>query len=202
MPILLSILAAFFVPLSSFGIIGETLNPESFSGRPCRRGESDPKVCLVCTVFHESRGESEAGKVAVARVVLSRLEKGFARSLCGVIFAPGQFSWTYGRPITLPHADALREVVEATNTALRLGGNGATHFHNRGARVDWGRRGCYVHSEIGSHRFYTCRSDIDSILRNQAQLAAWDAPNEVRDYATSGSHELVNEGIFHHHLEL
>ena len=54
---------------------------------------ADDVTCLSHVIWHEARGEPEAGKRAVAEVVLNRVESGkFGSDVCSVIYWPGQFS--------------------------------------------------------------------------------------------------------------
>ena len=53
--------------------------------------------CLAVATYFESKGEPLAGQLAVARVILNRAESGrFARTVCGVVRQPGQFSFVRG----------------------------------------------------------------------------------------------------------
>ena len=49
--------------------------------------------CLAETVYHEARGESIDGQMAVAETVINRVRSGdFPRTICGVVRQPGQFA--------------------------------------------------------------------------------------------------------------
>ncbi|MBL0916583.1 MAG: cell wall hydrolase, partial [Sphingopyxis sp.] len=63
-----------------------------------RPAELDPELrCLAGAVYFESRGESLAGQLAVAHVVINRANSGrFPKSLCGVVHQPSQFSFVRG----------------------------------------------------------------------------------------------------------
>lgn len=53
------------------------------------------RECVEKNIFHESRGEPLEGKIAVAQVTFNRLNDGrWGQSLCDVVFAKSQFSWT------------------------------------------------------------------------------------------------------------
>lgn len=53
--------------------------------------------CLATAVYFESKGEPLEGQLAVAQVILNRVESGrFASSICGVVNQPRQFSFTKG----------------------------------------------------------------------------------------------------------
>ena len=53
--------------------------------------------CLAGAIYFEARGEPLAGQLAVAEVILNRTASGrFAKSACGVVTQPGQFSFVRG----------------------------------------------------------------------------------------------------------
>jgi len=53
--------------------------------------------CLAGAVYFESKGETLAGQLAVAKVILSRATSGrFPKTICGVVFQPSQFSFVRG----------------------------------------------------------------------------------------------------------
>ena len=56
--------------------------------------------CLASAIFFEARGESFEGQLAIAQVILNRVNSGrFASSICGVVIQTGQFSFVRGRSI-------------------------------------------------------------------------------------------------------
>ena len=54
-------------------------------------------ACVATAIYHESRGESEKGQLAVARVIQNRVFNDFAPTACGVVYQKSegqcQFSW-------------------------------------------------------------------------------------------------------------
>ncbi|HIE75488.1 MAG TPA: cell wall hydrolase, partial [Gammaproteobacteria bacterium] len=51
--------------------------------------------CLALNIYHEARGESHDGQVAVAAVTLNRMQSAsYPDTVCGVVWQPHQFSWT------------------------------------------------------------------------------------------------------------
>lgn len=119
--------------------------------------------CLTEALYFEARGESLEGQIAVAEVILNRVDSGlYPRSVCGVVKQRGggscQFSYVCdGR------TDKMRET-EAANLAGRIARamlddaprlltEGATHFHSRGVNPDWSRRFDRT-AKIGAHTFY------------------------------------------------
>lgn len=62
---------------------------------PCHAKPKHELKCLAETIYHESRGESYYGRLAVAQVVINRVNSpGWPKTICGVVFQRGQFSWT------------------------------------------------------------------------------------------------------------
>ncbi len=56
--------------------------------------------CLSKNIYHEARGENVDGQLAVALITLARtLEFGYPKTVCGVVYQPKQFSWTFDREI-------------------------------------------------------------------------------------------------------
>lgn len=95
--------------------------------------------CLLCNCYHEARGESRDGKIAVLKTVLSRMEdRRFPSTACGVVFQRSQFSWTSKRSpnisVSKPEdRQSLNDCREAVNTALNEGPNGILYFYNEDA---------------------------------------------------------------------
>ena len=52
--------------------------------------------CGAQNIYHESRGESNLGQIAVAQVVRNRVESPkYPNTICEVVWQPKQFSWTH-----------------------------------------------------------------------------------------------------------
>ena len=52
--------------------------------------------CGAQNIYHESRGESNLGQIAVAQVVRNRVEsQKYPNTICEVVWQPKQFSWTH-----------------------------------------------------------------------------------------------------------
>ncbi|MGC2855987.1 cell wall hydrolase [Novispirillum sp. DQ9] len=127
---------------------------------------------LARTLYGEARGESLAGKEAVACVILNRVARAQARGgshwwgrdVAGVCLKPWQFScWN----ATDPNRDKLLSVTESDRAfracldvadralagTLADSTRGATHYHTRTVTPAWsrGRTPC---AEVGAHVFY------------------------------------------------
>lgn len=100
--------------------------------------------CLAGAVYFESKGESLAGQLAVARVVMARAKSGrFPSSLCGVVFQRSQFSFVRGggMPPISKGSNNWRNAVAiskiALNDAWKSPVEGALFFHARYVSPGW-----------------------------------------------------------------
>ncbi len=100
--------------------------------------------CLASAVYFEAKGESLAGQLAVARVILARANSGrFPSTLCGVIFQKGQFSFVRGASLPSIQTDSKhwRNAVAISNIALdnkwQSPVEGALFFHARHVSPGW-----------------------------------------------------------------
>jgi spore germination cell wall hydrolase CwlJ-like protein len=122
----------------------------------------EARVCLALNAYHEARGESFDGQVAVGQVALRRAGLDY-RHVCGEIYRPGQFSWTSDRPrgSHLPSDPAWSWAVAAGDAALRWAttgegadhSQGATFYHARSVTPYW-TRGLERVAVIDQHLFY------------------------------------------------
>lgn len=127
---------------------------------PGKREEA--KVCLALNIYHEARGESYEGQVAVAQVTLRRAGMDYRRA-CAEVYKPHQFSWTAARERhgKLPTGDAWQWARAAAEQAMewaRTGeghdfSRGASHYHTVDSRPYWSREFDQV-AVLGDHIFY------------------------------------------------
>lgn len=123
-------------------------------------------VCLARNIYYESRGESLQGQVAVAKVTLTRLDEGYARTVCGVVNqrspAGCQFEWVCNQSLPRPAGQLWQQAValsalllHAPRDTVEDPTNGATHFHATYIkwRPKWARDKDSV-QRIGNHIFY------------------------------------------------
>ncbi|AQX55064.1 cell wall hydrolase [Priestia flexa] len=126
--------------------INETLKiPSSIS--------STDKDLLARIIHAEAKGEPYAGKVAVATVILNRVDDdAFPNSIREVIYQKGQFEPVSNGEINKP-ADA--EAKKAVNEALALhgGGSGSLFFFNPSKTDNQWLRQKEVTTTIGDHVF-------------------------------------------------
>jgi len=122
--------------------------------------------CLAKNIYYESRGESLQGQVAVAKVTLTRLDEGYARTVCGVVqqrsTAGCQFEWVCKESLPRPAGAVWQQAVaisalllHAPRDTVEDPTNGATHFHATyiNWRPGWARDKDSV-QRIGNHVFY------------------------------------------------
>lgn len=100
--------------------------------------------CLAGAVYFESKGESLAGQLAVARVVMARANSGrFPSTLCGVVFQKSQFSFVRGggMPPIATGSTHWRNAVAISKIALagrwKSPVEGALFFHARHVSPGW-----------------------------------------------------------------
>jgi spore germination cell wall hydrolase CwlJ-like protein len=122
--------------------------------------------CLRRAIYFEARGEEIEGQFAVAEVILNRLDSaGFPKTICGVVKAAGNGSCAFSY-ICDGISDEMRDP-EAADRAGRIARamidgaprgltNGATYFHARWSRPDWGH--VVKTAAIGGHLFYRMAS--------------------------------------------
>jgi spore germination cell wall hydrolase CwlJ-like protein len=118
--------------------------------------------CLTEALYFEARGESLEGQVAVAEVILNRVDSPlYPRTICGVVKQRGgggcQFSYVcHGKTKMRDQAAANlagRIARAMLDGAPRVLTDGATHFHTRGVKPSWSKRFAKTAS-IGAHLFY------------------------------------------------
>lgn len=113
--------------------------------------------CLATAVYFESKGEPLEGQLAVAQVILNRVEAGrFGSSICDVVTAPRQFSFVRGGQMPSPRTQASWQTaraiaVIATADAWREIVPDATHFHAVYVNPGWRMRRV---ATVGRHIFY------------------------------------------------
>jgi spore germination cell wall hydrolase CwlJ-like protein len=131
------------------------------AARPAPEGDAEWQ-CLTEALYFESRGESLEGQIAVAEVILNRVDSPlYPRTVCGVVKQRGgggcQFSYVCKGTHRMRERDAAdlagRIARAMLDGAPRLLTDGATHFHARHVRPGWSKRFAHTTS-IGAHVFY------------------------------------------------
>ncbi len=118
---------------------------------------TDEMMCLASAVYFESKGEPLDGQLAVAQVIMNRVESGrFGRDVCGVVKAPKQFSFVRGGALPQPTNMAQWETAKAV-ALIAVSGSwpevapDATHFHATRVNPGWKLRRV---ATVGQHIFY------------------------------------------------
>jgi spore germination cell wall hydrolase CwlJ-like protein len=100
--------------------------------------------CLAGAVYFESKGESLAGQLAVARVVLARTQSGrFPTTICGVVYQPSQFSFVRGGKMPRISTSSIQWQNAVAIARIALDGSwkspveGALFFHARYVSPGW-----------------------------------------------------------------
>jgi len=116
--------------------------------------------CLAMNIYHEARGETVKGKLAVAAVTMNRVKsKYYPDTVCGVVWQSKQFSWTGTK--TEHHAvNETQAWVNAIEIAQMFidGGNWegvgeATHYHTIAVSPNW-KNDDQLIGQVGNHLFY------------------------------------------------
>ena len=126
--------------------------------------------CLTTAVYFEARSESTLGQLAVATVILNRVQTSNF-SICGVVYKGAnrfnacQFSFACdGKPDHVNDARAWKTAIEVTNLAIAgdttiMGGPmqvlaGATNYHADYVNPNWSKSLTRL-TQIGRHIFYS-----------------------------------------------
>jgi len=132
---------------------------------------ADSLKCLALNIYHEARGESDAGKLAVGQVVMNRVvDPGFPNDVCAVVQQKGQiftdrchFSWWCDGLSDRPReaqawsaAQGLAQKILAGQAEDPTGG--ALWYHADSVAPDW-RTKLAPLTKIGHHQFYGRQSD-------------------------------------------
>ena len=75
--------------------------------------------CLTKNIYYEAGVEPEVGKFAVAHVTINRLKTGYwGNSICKVVYAKSQFSWTLSKKLPRPNSKLWAESEEIARKVL------------------------------------------------------------------------------------
>ncbi len=123
---------------------------------------TDEATCIAVAVYHEARGESLEGQLAVAKVIMNRAKSGkYPASWCGVVKQPWQFSFVNPRSGYMPSVDqqsaSWRKALGVTRlvvaNAVQTVPEDCLWYHADYVAPSWGRRLTRV-EKIGAHIFY------------------------------------------------
>lgn len=121
--------------------------------------------CLTTAMYHEARGESENGKLAVADVVLNRTKsKEFPDTICKVVYDQGQFSWVGKKRNPDKNSKSYQEIRELALKAKEKHDQGgycllpkSVLFFDGGGNNNPRLK---FYTRIGGHMFYSLKGYI------------------------------------------
>ena len=136
------------------------------------QSRADNLSCLAEAVYFEARSESFVAQLAVANVVLERVQsERYPDNICDVVRQGRTWKgkpirnkchfsyWCDGKPETIANVDAYVEAVSASELALQgvilMHTEGATHYHASYVSPDWSSPKYMTKIvTIGNHIFY------------------------------------------------
>ncbi len=109
-------------------------------------------MCLAEAIHGEARGESEEGKIFVGRVIVTRVQNGYGKNYCDVVYSKRQFA---------PKKRPQTASVKAAQKSLKMGASGITHFHSyRKQKTSAASFSvaphCVSRGKVGGHWGFTC----------------------------------------------
>ena len=113
--------------------------------------------CMAVAVFYESKGEPLKGQMAVAHVILNRVDSPrFPSSVCGVVTQRSQFSFVRGGRLPSARPGGQWETAKAVARAAMADSwdspvGGAMYFHATRVSPRWNRAKV---ATLGNHVFY------------------------------------------------
>jgi len=125
------------------------------AGAPSRGGGSGGRdlELLARAVYAEARGEPYVGQVAVAAVILNRVESPkFPNTIAGVVYQPGAFTAVSDGQINLSHGEEARRAARDALNGWDPSYN-ALFYYNPATAIDPWIFSLPVHVTIGKHVF-------------------------------------------------
>ena len=125
-----------------------------------------PLECLAVAVYFEARGENIEGQIAVAEVVMNRVESDrWPDNICDVVFQDKQFSFTHDGLSDKIDTYSSKNIIDwkaalvARAVALQVYEGGdtqitSTHYHALSVSPSWAKH-YKLDGRIGDHVFYT-----------------------------------------------
>ena len=121
------------------------------------------KTCLVYTLYHESRSESDLANIMVLNTVYDRVKsEKYPSTPCKVIKQKSQYSYLQdGKPDTMKDKTQVLRLSKLVDSylqhkhILQKMGSGVTHYHKVGIRPSWSKSRDFKRiAIIGRHVFY------------------------------------------------
>jgi spore germination cell wall hydrolase CwlJ-like protein len=112
-------------------------------------------TCMADAMYHEARGETVRGKIAVGYVIINRINRGYGSDPCEIVSAKNQFSWFRKRRGTIRENDKWIECYELCKYLIvnqpQDPTNGSIFFHGKTINPNWKYKRTVI---IGNHIFY------------------------------------------------
>lgn len=142
--------------------------------------DTEELICMATNIYHEARGESIQGQIAVAHVTNNRVKSPrFPNTVCGVVYQAVYSTWwyeTHGRIVPVKYkcqftwfCDGKSDVVDTSSSSWKVAKrislevlyndtpdvtNGSTHYFNHHlVNPYWADHMTYV-ATIQNHSFY------------------------------------------------
>ena len=119
-----------------------------------------PLLCIAVAVYLEARGEGPDGMLAVADVIMERVnDSRWPDDPCSVVEQPKQFAFLpferVEEIIRAEHDAAWSMALDAARTTMAGEGlgSGATHFHWIGEHPYWTKNATMI-GRMGNHLFW------------------------------------------------
>lgn len=134
-----------------------TLGTSTYA-HPTQKVKPSELICLAKNIYYEARGEPLEGQLAVAQVTLNRVKsRRFHNTVCEVVYAPSQFSWTLNKHRRVRDKQAWNRSVSVARAVLSksiaLPDFPALYFHTPEVNPRWNRQKPVL-ARIGNHIFY------------------------------------------------
>lgn len=122
------------------------------------------RECMARVIYHEARGETFRGKIAVGMTVINRMnDERFPDDICSVVYQKSggrcQYTWACDRNLKRVRVEPKQWADSAHVADLVLSDSvvdptrGATHFHNKTIKTPY-RKYYKQASVIDNHVFY------------------------------------------------
>lgn len=109
-------------------------------------------MCLAQNVYNEARGEGFKGMLAVAQVTINRTkDERFHETLCEVVHAKKQFSWTMQPNHKPPDENSIMIAALALTGNHEFKNFKALFYHSNKINPKWKHKRL---TKIGNHIFY------------------------------------------------
>lgn len=133
-----------------------TIKPE----KPEKILTNNPIQCMAHTIYHEARSEPIKGQIAVASVVLTRVQaKRWKSTICGVVKMNNAFSFVDNKTKSVPPVNDKEKWQQAWILATLIKNpvpemKTIDHYHNHSVHPYWNRF-MKLEMTIGNHLFYS-----------------------------------------------